>query len=291
MIPIPIITLLFFITFSTFAQKVNDDFNFFNYTYDREILKKNKVQTVTIELTTADGKFLSKSIFHFDKKGYLEKQVIKREKGGVLREYYFKRNSQNDLSMTIQRDYENNSVDTTLYFKEYDNNRLIKDSSTELPISYYYEYNTKGILIRTIIHSNFSLANKTKRVIVYTLDSLDRIANIKETLFQNENDLIGTLLSDRDFFYNKNDKLEKEIEKLNFKNSWMANNGSIYYVYDNFGNLTQLIRTNAASYTYTYNKKRLVLTRKMKLKTEPDNFDKKGINIETLDKYSYTYRR
>jgi YD repeat-containing protein len=71
----------------------------------------------------------------------------------------------------------------------------------------------------------------------------------------------------------------------------MANNGSIYYVYDNFGNLTQLIRTNAASYTYTYNKKRLVLTRKMKLKTEPDNFDKKGINIETLDKYSYTYRR
>lgn len=270
---------------------MNDDLSFFSYNYDKEILKRNKVKTVTIELILSDGNKSSKSIYHFDKEGYLEKQVIKSEKGNILREFYFKRNSHNDLTSRIQKDYEHNRNDTVLYFKYYENNNLIKDSSSEIPISYCYEYNPKRKLIKTVINSNFGLGNKTKRVIVYTLDSLDRISNSKETVFQNENDSTGTLYSDRDFIYHKNGKLEKEIEKLNSKYSWIANKGSINYVYDNFGNLTHLIRTNAASYVYTYNKEGLVLTRKMKLKTESDDLDNKGIDIETFDKYSYTFRQ
>jgi len=289
--PITIIALLLFSTVFAFGQIVNDDLSFFSYNYDKEILKRNKVKTVTIELILSDGNKSSKSIYHFDKEGYLEKQVIKSEKGNILREFYFKRNSNNDLTSRIQKDYEHNRNDTVLYFKYYENNNLIKDSSSEIPISYCYEYNPKRKLIKTVINSNFGLGNKTKRVIVYTLDSLDRISNSKETVFQNENDSTGTLYSDRDFIYHKNGKLEKEIEKLNSKYSWIANKGSINYVYDNFGNLTHLIRTNAASYVYTYNKEGLVLTRKMKLKTELDYFDDKAIKIETFDKYSYTFRQ
>lgn len=289
--PITIIALLLFSTVFAFGQIVNDDLSFFSYNYDKEILKRNKVKTVTIELILSDGNKSSKSIYHFDKEGYLEKQEIKSEKGNILREFYFKRNSHNDLTSRIQKDYEHNRNDTVLYFKYYENNNLIKDSSSEIPISYCYEYNPKRKLIKTVINSNFGLGNKTKRVIVYTLDSLDRISNSKETVFQNENDSTGTLYSDRDFIYHKNGKLEKEIEKLNSKYSWIANKGSINYVYDNFGNLTHLIRTNAASYVYTYNKEGLVLTRKMKLKTESDDLDNKGIDIETHYKYSYTFRQ
>jgi YD repeat-containing protein len=288
--PITIIAFLLFRAAFTFGQIVNDDLSFFSYTYDKEILKKNKVETVTIELTPSTGKRLSKSIYHFDKGRYLEKQVIKNEKG-VLSEIYFRRNSRNDLTARIQKDYEYNRFDTVLYFKYYENNHLIRDSSSELPISYHYEYNSKGMLFKTVINSNFGLGNKNKRVIVYTFDSLDRISNSTETVFRNENDSTGTLFSDKDFFYLSNGKLEKEIEKLNSKYLWMANKGSINYVYDHIGNLIQIIRTNAASYTYTYNNKGLVLTRKMKLKTEPDDFDDKGINIETFDKYGYTFRQ
>lgn len=135
------------------------------------------------------------------------------------------------------------------------------------------------------------MGNNTKRVTVYSFDSLDRVSNSKEIVFQNESDSSGTLLSDRDFFYHKNGKLEKEVEKLNSKYSWMANKGSINYIYDNSGNLIQLIQINGASYTCTYDKKGLILTRKMKLKTEPDYFDDKGIDIETFDEYSNTFRR
>jgi YD repeat-containing protein len=270
---------------------VNDGLSFFNYSYDKDILKRNKVETLVIEMILPDGRKSSKSIYHFDKEGLLEKQVIKDENGNVLREFFFRHNTHNDLISRIKKDYEYNLVDTVLYFKYYENNKLIRDSSSEMPISYSYEYNLKGKLINTVINSNFGLGNNTKRVTVNNLDGLDRISNSIETIFQNENDSTGTLLSDRDFIYYSNGKLEKEVEKLNSENSWMANKGSISYVYDNIGNLTHVIRTNAASYIYTYDEKGLILSKKMNLKTEPDAFDDKGINLETFEKYTYTFRQ
>ena len=38
-------------------------------------------------------------------------------------------NSHKDLILRIQKDYENNKIDTAVYFKSYDRDKLIKDSS------------------------------------------------------------------------------------------------------------------------------------------------------------------
>lgn len=286
-----IIAFLFFQTVFSVGQIVNDDLSFFSFSYDKSFLKNNRVETVTIERILQEGRKSNISIYHFDKEGLLDKQTIQNEKGVILCEFYFKPNSHSDLILRIKKDYQYKQVDTLKYYKYYEKNKLIKDSSSELPMSYLYEYNSKGKLIKSVIHSNFGLGNKVKRVTNNKLDSLGRISNSIETVFYNDNDSIGTLFSDRDFIYAANGKLEKEIEKVNSKNSWMANKGSINYVYDSNGNLKQLINASATSYSYTYNEKGLILTKRSRFKIEPDAFDDKGMDMESFDKYTYTFRQ
>lgn len=285
------IAFLFFRAAFSFGQTVNDDLSFFSYSYDKDKLKNNKVETVTIEMILPSGKKSSKSVYHFNEEGLLDKQIIQDKKGIILREFYFRPNSHKDLISRIQKDYQYKRNDTVQYFKYYKDDYLIRDSSSEMPISYCYEYNSEGGLTKTVINSNFDLGNKAKRVIINKLDSLGRVSNSIETVFQTENDSTGTLFSDRDFYYYPSGKLEKEIEKLNSGYSRMANKGSINYEYDSGGNLIGLMRTNAASYIYTYNEKGLILTKRMKLETYPDAFENIGVKMEAFDKYTYTFRQ
>lgn len=168
---------------------------------------------------------------------------------------------------------------------------MIKDSSSEIPIGYNYDYDKMGILLKTTIYLNSGLGNNNKRTIINNLDSLKRIKNIVETLYQNNENTTSTEYSNRDIFYNKNGKVEKEIEKLNSKYSWMCNNGSVNYLYDSVGNLIKSNRANAASYTYTYNDKRLIATKQMEMKVEKDDFMDTDIDITNLDIYKYTFRK
>jgi len=55
--------------------------------------------------------------------------------------------------------------------------------------------------------------------------------------------------------------------------------------------LTQILRTNAASYIYTYNDKGLITTKKMDMKIASDDFIDTNTKIKTLDKFSYTFRQ
>ena len=242
-------------------------------------------------MSFSEGGSSSKTTYYFDKEGLLSKLAILDSNGKLKREFYFKANSHNDLICRIQKDYESNRVDTVHYFKSYLGDKLIKDSSSEIPISFNYEYAQNGNLLKTIINSNFGLWNSRKRVIINQLDSLNRITNSVETVFQNEKDLTGTVFSDRDFFYDKNGKIEREVEKLNGTNSWMANKGSINYAYDQNGNLTQILRTNAASYFYIYNDKGLIASKKMDMKLDSKNMIDTETKIESFDKFSYMFRQ
>lgn len=286
-----ITAFLFFLRAFAFGQIVNDDMTFFTYSYDKTILKKSKVETVTIEMFFSDGRSSGKTIFHFDKEGLLTRQTKQDTSGIPQREIYFITNIHNDLISRIQKDYELNRIDTVIYFKSYEGDKLIKDSSSDIHFSFNYEYNKNGKLLKTIVNTNFGLGYNTKRVMINKLDSLDRIINIVETVYQNENDLKGTVFSNREIFYYNNGKIEKEVEKINNSNPLFANNGSINYVYDSSGNLTQILRTNAASYIYTYNDKGLITTKKMDMKLESDDFLDTNTKIETFDKYRYTFRR
>ncbi len=278
-------------TVFTFGQIVNDDLNFFNYSYDKATIKKNKVETVTIEATFSEGKCSGKTIYYFDKEGLLTKQTITDPTGIIKREFYFFTNSHHDLVSIIQNDYENKKVDTVFYFKYYDGDQLIKDSSSEIPISYSYEYAQHGKLLKTIVNTNLGLGNNIKRVIINQLDSLSRIVKCVETVYQNHDDLIGSKISDRDFIYNDEGKIEKEIENISSETLWMYNKGTINYEYDSSGNLTKMLRSNAASYSYVYNEKGLIATKKMLMYLKSEASNDKEKKFETIDKFTYTFRQ
>ena len=282
---------LFIHTVFAFGQIVNDDMTFSNYSYDKTIIKLKKVETLTIQMYFSDGRSPGKTIYHFDKEGLLTRQTIQDTIGIPKSEFYFITNNHNDLISRIQKDYEHNRIDTVTYFKSYEGDKIIKDSSSDIHISFNYEYNKNGKLLKTIVNTNFGLGYNTKRVIINKLNSLDRIINIVETVYQNEKDFKGSIFSNRDIFYYDNGKIQKEVEKINSNNPLFANNGSINYVYDSNGNLTQILRTNAASYVYTYNDKGLITTRKMDMNLESDEFLDTDKKIETFDKYSYTFRQ
>jgi YD repeat-containing protein len=272
------------------GQIANDDQSFFDYTYNKSIIKTNKIQTVTIEMSFPSGKSSSKSTYHFDKDGLLTKESIIDSGGKLLLEYYFLTNTHGDLIYRIENDYQYKRVDTVKYFKSYSDDKLIKDSSSQLPISYNYEYDLNGNIFKTVIVSNYGLGYYNKRVTINKFDSLNRISNSVETVFQNEIDTTGIIYSDRYYFYNKNGKIVKEVEKLNSNYSSMANKGSINYSYDQNGNLTEIVRNNAASYYYSYNDNGLITKKRMNMKLDKDDLLDKTIKVKTFAKFSYTFR-
>jgi YD repeat-containing protein len=249
---------LFILTAFSFGQNVNDDMSFFNYTYDKNIIRKSKVETITSQGYYGEERSAGRTIYYFDKGGLLNRQAILDSNGIPKREYYFKTNARGDLIERIQKDYEFKRIDTVTFFKYYERGRLVKDSSSFIPIGYHYSYNRVGRLLATNLHSNF-YGNITRREILNTHDRQGRIIHQLETVYQPSGDPAGSLFSDRDIFYHKNGKVEKEVEKLDGQYSWMANKGSLYYSYDSIGNLIQLRKTTGYSYVYVYDKKGLLI--------------------------------
>lgn len=282
---------VFFILYQAgaFGQFFNTDLPSSNYVYNRDLVKNNKIKTLTIETFFSGERNAGKSIYYFDKHGLLTKE-IKQDSAGVLEsESYLSFNSHNDLISKIHKDYEHGRVDTIVYFKFYSGDKLVKDSSSALPISFNYEYNTKGVLLKTSI-SLSSVGYKTKRIILNKIDSANRIVNVTETVYENEKEGTMREISNRDVFYNQQGEIEKEIEKLNTNFYEFGNKGSVNYVYDSKGNVLQIKRPRAASYTFTYNEKGLITSEKMEMKLEEDRFMDTDTDVTIIYKYQYTFR-
>jgi hypothetical protein len=84
-----ITAFLFIHTAFAFGQIVNDNTTFFNYSYDKTIIKLKKVETITIQMYFSDGKSSGKTIYHFDKEGLLTRQVIQDTTGIPKSEFFF----------------------------------------------------------------------------------------------------------------------------------------------------------------------------------------------------------
>ena len=108
-------------------------------------------------------------------------------------------------------------------------------------------------------------------------------------MYENIKDSTGKIFSDREFFYNKKGKIEREDEKIDSNNSWLANSGSIIYKYDKKGNLTQILRKNAPSYSYKYNSKGLIIKKESDYKLDLGDYIKSENKINYY-KFIYTYR-
>ena len=163
-------TLLALKTF-TFGQIVNDETSFLNYTYNKDLFKNNKIEAVTIESFYSGKKGSTTTTYHFNNRGLLIKQTRQDTVGILKKEIAFVFNSHNDITSRIEKDYEYKKNDTINFYKLYDGERLIKDSSGEIPDSYSYDYNKRGIILKTTIYSNLGSGIISKRNILNTLDS------------------------------------------------------------------------------------------------------------------------
>lgn len=259
------------------GQTLNDENSFNNYTYSKEMIINNKIATVTINTYFPNGTKITTSVFYFDTSGILLSESTEdyNEKGS--RQEYFIINKHKDLIETITKDLTFKRIDTVFYFKEYKDNKLVKDSSTFLNISDTYKYNKSGILVERTMNSP-----QRKHVVKYNIDSSGKVGSITETDSQNGYSIPANQCSNRDIVYNSNGKKVQEIEKLNSNNSWMANNGTITYDYDKFGNLIQINKTNESIHKYTYNEKGLLLTDQIHIE-----FD--DLKQDMIDKYTYSY--
>lgn len=272
----------------TIAQILKDDLNFFEFNYSKEKIKQNKIKTITInqKVSNVNG---GKSVYHFDTNGVLKKLLKTDSSRKKINEFLFLTNHKTDLICRIEIDYKRKKIDTVKYYKSYKENLLIKDSSSNMPMSYKYEYNSKGILIKTITEFNFGKGMNGKKVIMKKVDALNRIFKITEMVFQNENDEKGYIFSDRDIEYNKNGNMIAELEKVENNHTLLPNKGSITYSYDVHGNLIKILVKNGASYYYTFNEKHLITSERMKLFIEKDQFTDAAVDLQSIDKWSYTF--
>jgi len=242
-------SIIFFIlvSFSSFGQNLNDDAAYFFYRYDKSVIKRNKIASLTIDLVVMDNKPGATKVHYFDKEGNLTK-ISDLDSNGVTKgEYFFLVNEHQDLVTRIYKDYELNKKDTVRYFKSYEKGKLIKDSSTEYSSSTEFSYNPSGQIIQKVSTDYFSKNNFRKKIVSYTLDGLGRINNCKESFYMNKFDTIGTIYSNRDYYYNKQGLLEKEFE--NIKNTDLV--GTITYHYNPLGQLVLWKREKGATYSYT----------------------------------------
>lgn len=281
-----IIIFFILISFSSFGQNLNDDAAYFFYRYDKSIIKKNKIASIVIDLVVMDNKPGATKVHYFDKEGNLTK-ISDLDSNGVTKgEYFFFVNEHNDLVTRIYKDYELNKKDTVKYFKSYEKDKLIKDSSTEYSSCTEYSYNPSGQMIQKVSTDHFSKNEFRKKIVSYTLDKLGRISNCKESFFMNKFDTTGIIFSNRDYYYNKQGLLEKEYEKI--KNTDQV--GTITYHYNPLGQLVLWKREKGASYSYTYNSKGLLTTVLMDMYIEPDAFMPEEIKILAKDIYRYSTR-
>lgn len=281
-------SIIFFIlvSFSSFGQNLNDDAAYFFYRYDKSVIKRNKIASLTIDLVVMENKPGATKVHYFDKEGNLTK-ISDLDSNGVTKgEYFFFVNEHQDLVTRIFNDYELNKKDTVRYFKSYEKGKLIKDSSTEYSSCTEFSYNPSGQIIQKVSTDYFSKNNFRKKIVSYTLDGLGRINNCKESFFMNKFDTIGTIYSNRDYYYNKQGLLEKEFE--NIKNTDLV--GTITYQYNPLGQLVLWKREKAATYSYTYNSKGLLTTVLMDMYVEPDAFMPEEIKILAKDIYRYSTR-
>ena len=272
---------LFVLIFDTpKSQVVNDEQSFFDCSYDRQQVRKNKVESVTMD-SYSKGKISSQQIFYFDSTGLITKQIITNNIGKRARMFRFAFNKRGDLIRRTQVDDELHKTYIVNFYKQYFNGLLVKDSTDEMPVTEEYFYNEKGQKTRTIVTSNFGTV--FKRIITYTLDTLGWPERITEKEFQLQQDSVGILFSDRTVFYNKTGHIYREEETLTGPNAWMANKGSIRYTYDDRNNLIEIIRSNAATYKYTYDDRGLITSKNMQPALDKSHF-------ESGDRFSYKFR-
>lgn len=276
-----IIFFLFNLTTAVFCQ-VNDEVAFFNYKYDKEYIKRNKILHVIVDDYIGKQKNCVYH-FYFDKAGFLKQETVIDTNGIKVNDFFFQVNKEGDLVSRKNINYELNKTSIVYYYKVYKNDKLIKDSSSELPFVTEYTYNNEEQNIQSTI-TMYTANNNTvlsKRKIKNKYDDSGKLVEVKEVVYNENFDTTGFLYSHRLIKYNGN-KVLKEQEMVIINPMFPLNKGTIEYLYDSSGNLTSIKSKVAASRFYNYNHRGLLSTKKTIM---PDEFN----HITFIDNYRYSF--
>ncbi|MFT3908887.1 MAG: hypothetical protein QM737_05635 [Ferruginibacter sp.] len=277
------------LTTGTCIGQVNDNNSFFDYSYDKEKIKKRSIASITI-CPYMNGKALSKGKYDFDKEGRLLSIHFFDSSGKPKSEYEYGFNDHNDVISRKNNDHEYGTSYEERFYKKYEGNKLVFDSSTVLPVWYEYKYTKNGNLLQTITHNKFD--SSIIVIIGNEYDASNKLIAISEKQYRDGKDTIGEFISHRIIHYDEKHRKIKEEELISNDNSFlMINKGSIEYAYDSIGNLIQIKREKAASRFYKYDRNGLIVSVKMDMDLKDDLPDGSEIKIISGDGYTYEFRK
>jgi hypothetical protein len=280
-------TLIFisflFATVSSFGQ-VNDENAFFEGTYSKEYIRKHRIVTVT-KTSYMDTNKLPTTIFYFDKNGFLDKQSSIDSNGNEQTRFLFKFNKYGDLTLRITLPYEDYKADTFVTKIEYNNKKVVKESSTYSPLTTEHFYNNKGDRIRTLHPYNNGYITLSRRIVDYKYDEAGKLVHVTDRIYSGSSDKIEQWMSDRTITY-LGDKMQKVIERIP-NGDIPTNKGTVEYSYDSSGNLISIVSDTVASYYFNYDDKGLLKSKREKY---PEGFDTLS-DAKIIDEYTYTFIR
>ncbi len=275
------------ITQFSLAQKVNDDTNYFDYTYNKKIVSKNKIEKITVESFSLLDK-IGKREYYFDRMGLLLETKIFNTKDKLISKYLYALNGSEDLINIFHYDFEIGKADTIFYFKKYFKNRIIEDSiirEKNYGETLSYTHDNKDRVIQTKI--NYYLGNATmssSKIISYENNNIGQPIKIKESILRPYYDSNWMEISRRNLEYNSNGTIKSEIEELELSVHSLLDKGNSLYFYDNFKNLVEIKRNKSKSIKYKYNKMGLLSNEESMFYIDEDK-------IEMTNKYTYQYRK
>lgn len=244
-----LLPLLLLLHFNLSAQ-VNDADAFFNGSYDKDQLRKNKVRQINVDISI-DGKKTTRYIFEFDRKGLLQKQTITDNSGKKINDYIFTYNEHGDLISRKNTAYELGKTYETSFNKRYAGSKLVSETSSELPYSTWYGYNPQGQKLLAITYLGNDTINDPKRNMSYHYDPAGKLILMVQTLSTSKN------IHPTDSVITK-------------------------FSYDNSGKLSTINRNGQTEYRFVYDSKGLLKSRETII---ADGWNDSRI----IDEFNYSY--
>jgi hypothetical protein len=282
-----ILTFLLFSEISTFTQvqrPAYDDFSFYNGTYNKSLIKKNKIQIIKVQNYYKGNTPSNICTYYFNSEGILTHYSrFDSSETKALAKLKFTFNLFNDLTRIEENNYETTKTYITNISRTYSKNLLVKDSSGETLSATAYYYNTKNKLIKTIINPNCENNGIARVTTAFTYDKNNIITKVTEQRQDYCYDSTSFFTtSERDLSYNKEGKITEEVEAIPYNQFLPYNHGNIKYEYDKMNNLIKIERQSNSNYYISYNSKGLITAI-----INVTNID--GKRMEIRNEYSYCF--
>ena len=279
--------LLLIFSLSMNAQLIDSIYSFYNFKYSKSLIKNLKVKSITATAIDKKSDDSSRSIYSFNKEGILTEQINYGENGKIETSHqFFVNNYGQKIKEIVQRNYSDRK-DSNIYYKTYQEKKLVKDSNSLSPSHHLFEFSKRGTILKAIELSNSAYPRVTKKVRYFEYDRNNRLLHTRDSLLQTDGE--SYCFSFKTYLYDEKGRLMKEIEKIHLSFPAEENCGEVIYNYDEMGRIESIVVANGMSRYFTYDARGLIVKIVLKMSLKPDRF----IDIDTKavygEEFSYMF--